>query len=100
MKGKHLENYQTSDGAEAARDFMASHGMPDDAIRRVWSSIALHTTHSVPEFMESEIALVAAGVETDVDGVGLTYSIPQPSKRSSQRTRDTTVGVDATRIAH
>jgi hypothetical protein len=37
----------------------------------VWSAIALHTTHGIPVFMEPEIALLAAGVETDVDGAGL-----------------------------
>ena len=68
------------DGANAARDFLVSHGMPDDAIRRVWSSIALHTTHGVPEFMEPEIALVAAGVETDVDDAGLNLVHPATVK--------------------
>src|SRR5713101_9337514 len=58
------------DGADAARDFLRSHGMPAGAIRRVWSSIALHTTHGIPEFMEPQIALVAAGVQTHVDGTG------------------------------
>jgi hypothetical protein len=33
-------------------------------------SIALHTTPNVPEFLEPEIALVTAGVETDVLGIG------------------------------
>jgi len=42
--------------------------------------------------MEPEIALVAASVETDVNGAGLNLN-PQPSKRSSQRTRDTAVVV-------
>jgi hypothetical protein len=32
-------------------------------------SIALHTTPNVPEFLEPEIALVTAGVETDVLGI-------------------------------
>jgi hypothetical protein len=59
------------DGADAARDFLKSHDVPADDIRRVWSAIALHTTHGVPVFMEPEIALLAAGVETDVDGDGL-----------------------------
>ena len=68
------------DGADAARDFLASHGMPAGAIRRVWSSIALHTTHGIPEFMEPEIALVAAGVETDVDGTGLNLLDPATVK--------------------
>ena len=33
-------------------------------------SIALHTTPGIPEFLEPEIALVTAGVETDVLGIG------------------------------
>ena len=36
----------------------------------MWLSIALHTTPGVPEFLEPEIALVTAGVETDVLGIG------------------------------
>jgi hypothetical protein len=32
-------------------------------------SIALHTTPNVPEFLDPEIALVTAGVETDVLGI-------------------------------
>jgi hypothetical protein len=64
------------DGAYAARDFLAAREVPDDALRRVWSAIALHTTHGVPEFMEPEIALLAAGVETDVDGAGLNLLDP------------------------
>jgi HD domain len=59
------------DGADAARDFLRAHDIGTDEIRRVWSAIALHTTHGVPVFMEPEIALLAAGVETDVDGAGL-----------------------------
>jgi HD domain len=30
-------------GADEARGFLASHQIPDDAIRRVWAGIALHT---------------------------------------------------------
>jgi hypothetical protein len=58
------------DGADEARRFLASHDLPHDAQRRVWTAIALHTTPGVPEFMEPEIALVTAGVETDVLGIG------------------------------
>ena len=58
------------DGAEAARDLLTAHGAGPEAVRRVWSAIALHTTPGVPEFMEPEIALVTAGVETDVLGIG------------------------------
>ena len=58
------------DGAEAARDLLTAHGATPDVIRRVWTAIALHTTPGVPEFMEPEVALVTAGVETDVLGIG------------------------------
>ncbi|HEY1971867.1 MAG TPA: HD domain-containing protein [Pseudonocardia sp.] len=58
------------DGADEARRFLISHGIADEAARRVWTGIALHTTPGIPEFMEPEIALVTAGVETDVLGIG------------------------------
>ncbi len=58
------------DGANAARDFLLDHGVDEVAARKVWLSIALHTTPGVPEFLDPEIALVTAGVETDVLGIG------------------------------
>src|SRR6201999_1777302 len=56
--------------ADGPRRFLHGHGVPEDSIRRVWTAIALHTTPGVPEFMEPEIALVTAGVEYDVLGLG------------------------------
>ncbi|HWY01000.1 MAG TPA: HD domain-containing protein [Mycobacterium sp.] len=70
------QGYQTSmlrfevNGANAARDFLLERGVDEAAARKVWLSIALHTTPGVPEFLEPEIALVTAGVETDVLGIG------------------------------
>jgi HD superfamily phosphodiesterase len=58
------------DGANAARDFLLQRGVDEATARKVWLSIALHTTPGVPEFLEPEIALVTAGVETDVLGIG------------------------------
>jgi HD superfamily phosphodiesterase len=58
------------DGADEARRFLASHGIAEDAATKVWTGIALHTTPGIPEFMAPEIALVTAGVETDVLGIG------------------------------
>ncbi|MFJ7495691.1 HD domain-containing protein [Streptomyces sp. NPDC097727] len=58
------------DSADEARRFLQSHGVPEDSIRRVWTAIALHTTPGVPPFMEPEVALVTAGVEYDVLGIG------------------------------
>jgi HD domain len=70
------EKYMTKDqrfevdGANQARDFLAAHGVSGEDARRVWTAIALHTTPGVPEHMEPEVALVTAGVETDVLGIG------------------------------
>lgn len=58
------------DGADEARRFLTAHGIAEDAATRVWTAIALHTTPGIPEFMAPEIALVTAGVETDVLGIG------------------------------
>jgi hypothetical protein len=58
------------DGADEARRFMQDRGVPEDSIRRVWTAIALHTTPGIPKFMEPEVALVTAGVEYDVLGIG------------------------------
>ena len=58
------------DSADQARLFLRGNGVPDDSIRRVWTAIALHTTPGIPEFMEPEVALVTAGVEYDVLGIG------------------------------
>jgi hypothetical protein len=59
------------DGADAARAFLLSHGYSESDARNVWLAIALHTTPGVPYRMEPEIALVTAGVETDVLGLAL-----------------------------
>ncbi|MFF9111874.1 HD domain-containing protein [Streptomyces sp. NPDC014805] len=58
------------DSADEARRFLQAHGVPEDGVRRVWTAIALHTTPGIPEFMEPEVALVTAGVEYDVLGIG------------------------------
>ncbi|MGH3726157.1 MAG: HD domain-containing protein [Mycobacterium sp.] len=58
------------DGANAARDFLVERGVSEEAAQNVWLAIALHTTPGVPEFLSPEVALVNAGVETDVVGIG------------------------------
>jgi hypothetical protein len=57
------------DGANAARDFLKSYGVPERDVEDVWIAIALHTTPGVPEHMRPTIALVTAGVEMDVLGI-------------------------------
>jgi hypothetical protein len=58
------------DGADEARRFLEAHGVAEESARKVWEAIALHTTPEVPWRLEPEIALVTAGVETDVLGIG------------------------------
>jgi hypothetical protein len=58
------------DGANAAREFLNGRGIPTDSVRVVWDAIALHTTPGIPEHKEPEVALVTAGVELDVLGIG------------------------------
>jgi HD domain len=58
------------DGANAARDFLKAHKIAQSDIDLVWTAIALHTTPGIPVHMHSVIALVTAGVEMDVLGIG------------------------------
>lgn len=58
------------DGADAARDFLLRHGLEPERARTAWAAIALHTTPEIPYHMEPEVALVTAGVEVDVLGLG------------------------------
>ncbi len=57
------------DGANAARDFLRSHGIGESDIATVWTAIALHTTPGLPPHMHPVITLVTAGVEMDVMGI-------------------------------
>jgi HD domain len=60
------------DGANAARSFLEERGVAVQDLDTVWTSIALHTTPGIPQYMHPVIALVTAGVEMDV--LGLTYT--------------------------
>ncbi|HEY2062343.1 MAG TPA: HD domain-containing protein [Amycolatopsis sp.] len=64
------------DGADEARRFLLAHDADNAAdkaaerARIAWTAIALHTTPEIPAHMEPEVALVTAGVEYDVLGIG------------------------------
>jgi hypothetical protein len=58
------------DGANAARDFLKSHGLPAASLQLVWDTIALHTTIGIAEYKEPEVALMYSGVGLDVMGEG------------------------------
>jgi len=56
------------DGANTARDFLRSHGLPEQEIAKVWSAIAFHTTPGIPQFMHPEAALLHIAAGMDVAG--------------------------------
>jgi hypothetical protein len=58
------------DGANAARDFLQQHNIAQQDVENVWTAIALHTTPGIPQYMHPVVALVTAGVELDVLGIG------------------------------
>ncbi|WP_299404811.1 phosphohydrolase [uncultured Roseobacter sp.] len=59
------------DGADAAADFLSRKGYPDRKIAVIWDAIALHTTLSVPQRKQPEIALVQFGAGIDVGAMPL-----------------------------
>jgi hypothetical protein len=69
------------DGANAARKFLRSHGIPEADVDTVWTAIALHTTPGIPVHMHPVVALVTAGVEMDV--LGLAYPDYSDGERSA-----------------
>ncbi|RYD60765.1 MAG: HD domain-containing protein [Verrucomicrobiaceae bacterium] len=56
------------DGANAARDFLKSHGLPPQTLQLVWDTIALHTSPGIAEHKEAEVGLLNYGVALDVVG--------------------------------
>ncbi|KFF27741.1 HD domain-containing protein [Chryseobacterium vrystaatense] len=72
------------DGANAARDFLKGHGLPEKSLQLVWDTIALHTTIGIAEHKEAEVALMYSGVGLDVMGEGY--------ENLSEKHRDEIVG--------
>jgi hypothetical protein len=44
------------DGANTAREFLRQHKIPQQDIDTVWTSIALHTTPGIPQYMDPVVA--------------------------------------------
>jgi hypothetical protein len=57
------------DGANAACEFLRQHRISAQDIDTVWTSIALHTTPGIPQYMHPVVALLTNGVEMDVLGI-------------------------------
>jgi hypothetical protein len=58
------------DGANAARQFLTAHNVPEERVQTAWEAIALHTTPGVTQYMQPEVALLYSGVLLDVLGRG------------------------------
>ena len=67
------------DGANAARDFLRSRGVPEESVRLVWDAVALHTTIGIVEYKESEAALMNFGVRSTSSGKTSTSSRMKPA---------------------
>jgi len=59
------------DGANAVRQFLLAHDIPEEKAQTAWEAIALHTTPGVTQYMRAEVALLFTGVGLDVIGPGL-----------------------------
>jgi HD domain len=58
------------DGANAVRQFLTAHNLPEVQVQTAWEAIALHTTPGVTQYMKPEVALLFTGVGLDVLGEG------------------------------
>src|SRR6201985_3267000 len=59
------------DGANALRQFLTAHKVPEERIQIAWEAIALHTTPGITQYMSSEVALLYSELCLDVLGRGL-----------------------------
>lgn len=58
------------DSANAARQFLTAHNVPEQQVQLAWEAIALHTTPGITHYMRPEVALLQSGVALDVAGRG------------------------------
>jgi hypothetical protein len=58
------------DGANAVRQFLEHHGVPNARIQTAWDAIALHTTPGIAAYKPIEVELLYNGVGLDVLGIG------------------------------
>src|SRR5271168_4073497 len=58
------------DGANAVRQFLEHHGVPNIRIQTAWDAIALHTTPGIAAYKPIEVELLYNGVALDSLGIG------------------------------
>ena len=67
------------DGADAARRFLRSYRVAEHEIAEVWDAVALHTSPGIAEHKPPMVALLSAGVQTDV--LGMHFDLFTPVQR-------------------
>lgn len=58
------------DSANAVRQFLEHHAVPETRIQTAWDAIALHTTPGITQYKQLEAELLFNGVGLDVLGIG------------------------------
>src|SRR5580698_7147547 len=58
------------DSANAVRQFLEHHGVPETRIQTAWDAISLHTTPGIAAYKPLEVELLYNGVGLDVLGIG------------------------------
>ena len=58
------------DSANAVRQFLEHHGVPNARIQTAWDAISLHTTPGIAAYKPIEVELLYDGVGLDVLGIG------------------------------
>jgi HD domain len=58
------------DSANAVRQFLEHHGVPNTRIQTAWDAISLHTTPGIAAYKPIEVELLYNGVGLDVLGIG------------------------------
>ena len=58
------------DSANAGRQFLEHHGIPETRIQTAWDAISLHTTPGIGQYKQLEVELLFNGVGLDVLGIG------------------------------
>jgi hypothetical protein len=68
------------DSANAVRQFLEHHGVPNARIQTAWDAIALHTTPGIAAYKPLEVELLYNGVGLDVLGIGY-QTFPEDVRR-------------------
>jgi hypothetical protein len=79
LTGAYRESHQRYevDGADAARDFLREHGVPDSEAQKIWLAIALHTTNGVSPHLFPIASLLAGAANMDLVGAGFSDFTPE-----------------------